>query len=297
MTTFSFDANSKFAVLNITPDVKHDITVKGKTPATVTTVNNAASAAVTFDPFKIITMNQLSAQEFVLNEMEIITLNIRAAATIRLENHDSTITTMNIQKDVKLAKYVVDEKVKLPETTVKKDVTYKTDGTVDKEGTQTTNKSEYITDGKISVTDATLTGYSDVTTGAAATLKFKEAEKGCPKSFDISNYSKVTVNFKLYDAEDNVITEGFDTKCGAAKLCLNDSSAGEDIYNFGYGDGLIKPTFYFNSLTKVDDKGIASKTFELSDATSKADCITSQLDEKADLSKVEIISIVLTAKK
>ena len=105
------------------------------------------------------------------------------------------------------------------------------------------------------------------------------------------------MNFKLYDAEDNVITEGFDTKCGAAKLCLNDSSAGEDIYNFGYGDGLIKPTFYFNSLTKVDDKGIASKTFELSDATSKADCITSQLDEKADLSKVEIISIVLTAKK
>ena len=302
LKTFSLDENTSFAELNVTADVKHDITVKGAVGATITTVNNAASATVTFDPLKIDTMNQLSAQKFVLDAITLDYLNIRAAATIIFENNVSTIKkAMNIQKDVKLAAFVVRENVNPSIPTVIKDVTYKTDGTVDesKKGTETTEKSDYITDGKITaiVSDATLTGYSDVTTGAAATLKFEDG-KGYPKSFDISNYSKVTVNFELYDAEGKMIKEGNNGLDG--KLCLNGTKS--DKYDNGHGDATgdgFELLFYNNiglyGQSTISDEGVISKTFTLDETTSAADCITSQFWGKS--AKLKIVSIVLTAKK
>ena len=224
LKTFSLDANTSFAELNVTADVKHDITVKGAVGATITTVNNAASATVTFDPLVITTMNQLSAQEFVLDKITLGTLNIRAAATIRLENNDSTITTMNIQKDVKLAKFVVGEGVATPNPTVNKDVTYKTDGAVDNAGTPAENKSDYITDGKISVTvkdvDIEMDSSDDITnlnnsvadvtvtsTGAAVSINDygSNVEFGVqlPKGTSIKDYKGIKFDVIGYSKKDD----------------------------------------------------------------------------------------------
>lgn len=140
------------------------------------------------------------------------------------------------------------------------------------------------------VSDATLTGYNDLTTGAA-TWKFSDGT-GCPAGFDISNYASVTVNFKIYDTNGDAITDA--TGLGG-KICLN-ATAG-DSYNGGYGDGYS--THYLGNIGQygnpgLDGNGATSKTFTLDDTTTAADCITAQLG--TGVGKIEIESIVLTAK-
>lgn len=235
------------------------------------------------------------------NESKIETLNVKAAATISIDAGTADIKTMNLKKDVKLAEFTLAEGTSYNKSTivVNKGVTYKEDGSVDNAGTTTTDPSDYITDGKItvSVPPVTLTGYSTVTSGSAATFKFSEAEEGYPEHFDISNYSKVTVNFKLYDGEDNVIKEGTNEMFG--KLCLNGTSLG-DKYNGGYGNGLN--LFYLANIGRfgnaISEEGITSLSYDLTNDMLEADCFTCQVEGKNTvLAKAEIISIVFTPKE
>ena len=131
--SFNLDATTDILLLDITSNITHDIEVKGVTGSNVTTLNNNAQAKVTIDPLTIGTLNQLSAKALVLEEVTVTTLNIKAAASLSFTGAPSTVTTLNVEKNVKIAS--VDKSNGSTITTVKKDVTFNTDGTVKDAGT------------------------------------------------------------------------------------------------------------------------------------------------------------------
>lgn len=99
------------------------------------------------------------------------------------------------------------------------------------------------------------------------------------------------MNFKLYGADDAVITTISQDTVGNTKICLNDTSDAEK-YGNGYGDGIS--ALYLNNLTG-NAEGTYSKTYTWT-AGQTPDCITAQFYESPNLKKLEIVSIVLTAK-
>jgi hypothetical protein len=144
------------------------------------------------------------------------------------------------------------------------------------------------------VTDATLTGYSALTSGAGG-FKFADGT-GYPENFDITNYKSVTVNFKIYDSDGNVMKDGTQVT-NYGKLALNDSQNTTKYcgdYSAGYGDGFA--LMYFNNVGRygnaITEDGITSKTFNLSEDTATADCISAALG--GNVAKFEIVSIVLS---
>lgn len=127
-------------------------------------------------------------------------------------------------------------------------------------------------------------------------FKFSDME-GYPATFNIKNYSDVTVNYRLYDTDGNIITTDFAAldNSGSGKICLNKSTPQNSTeYNYGWGDGYEKDDFH--EIVSVNQYGTASSTFTLTDAT-PADCINSQIINKSAIGRVEIISIVMTKKK
>ncbi len=112
------------------------------------------------------------------------------------------------------------------------------------------------------------------------TFKFTDIES----SFDISNYTTATVSFELYsDTACSTALTALDGVGGNTKICLNSTKAGDEVYNWGWGDG------FYRQFIKEDQKDIVKfnnstnvfeVTFVLSDAVlaQNPDCITGLLD-------------------
>ena len=132
------------------------------------------------------------------------------------------------------------------------------------------------------VKDVTLTPVDKaIKTTGTNTYKFAEMT-GHTTDFDITNYSKATVTLKG-------VTE-FDKSKGG-KICLNDtSSKDENVYNWGYGNGLALK--YYNNFTVSDDDDKTMViTFDLTSIKdlAKVDCITSQVGGSFSAATLETI--------